>query len=434
MVSTAQAAEQSMGDARLTLLASSILCSSSQTQQDIHDTTTAGISDAAISGISGAGSGIVALLVTYPLLTATTRQQTASSSSSASASASSSGSASASENTRQDASSQGGNSALSWSASTLTSLYDGLGPALLGTTASQGVYYYFYAYFTRQLLALQTPSPRARARAGARGSETTTQSRMKNTQQLSAGAFLAAAALAGAVNVLLTNPIWLVVTRLQVMRRMKPKDSTKEKKEEEKEELNASVNANQGEGSVAAAVKEVLAESGVAGLWRGVLPSLVMVVNPAISYMLFEMLKKSTQRATPTQGRQGNAGDVSVWSSFVNGALAKLGATVVTYPLQLVKSRLQAGVDDDDDDDDDDENDGDNGTASAGTKKGGVLYIVQKILRDEGMQGFYRGISTKICQSVFAAALLFAVQDALKASIVAVLKPPVGSKQRRVAA
>lgn len=408
-------------DAQLLLL--SYAGTTSTSHDDIQDASTGHgqglFSDAAISGISGAGSGIVALLVTYPLLTATTRQQTAAPATTAATSSS--------QATTDEASTPENKSTMAWSTSGLASLYDGLGPALLGTTASQGVYYYFYAYFIRKIQGINN--------GGAASSSSNR--RIKKDGQLSAGAFLAAAALAGAVNVLLTNPIWLVVTRLQVMRKMK---NSKNNNNEKVKDLNASVASegpprtgdheqhqqqHQHEGSVAAAVKEVLAESGVAGLWRGVVPSLVMVVNPAISYMLFEMLKKSSRRATATvvQGRQGRVEDVNVWSSFVNGALAKLGATVVTYPLQLVKSRLQAGVD---------ENDGDSGSKSAGTKKnkGGVMHTVQKILRDEGMQGFYRGISTKICQSVFAAALLFAVQDALKASIVAVLKP--GSSQRRL--
>ncbi|KAI3751278.1 hypothetical protein L2E82_22326 [Cichorium intybus] len=90
--------------------------------------------------------------------------------------------------------------------------------------------------------------------------------------------------------------------------------------------------------------------------------------------------------------------DGSTTTVFLLGALAKLGATVVTYPLLVVKSRLQAkqvlGVD----------------------KKHqykGTLDAILKMIRYEGLHGFYRGMSTKIVQSVIAAAVLFMVKEEL---------------------
>lgn len=93
--------------------------------------------------------------------------------------------------------------------------------------------------------------------------------------------------------------------------------------------------------------------------------------------------------------------------NFLNGAIAKLGATIITYPLQLIKSRMQAASRDD-----------------ASLRYTGILHAVSCILQEDGFLGFYRGMRTKICQSVFAAALLFAVQDSLKGAIAAALRAP----------
>jgi solute carrier family 25 (peroxisomal adenine nucleotide transporter), member 17 len=81
-----------------------------------------------------------------------------------------------------------------------------------------------------------------------------------------------------------------------------------------------------------ATAKEVVSEDGITGLWRGLKPSLVLVVNPAITYGLFERFKDvmypNTSRLTPGQ-------------SFFVGAASKTVATIVTYPYIMAKVRMQ---------------------------------------------------------------------------------------------
>src|SRR5277367_357329 len=81
-----------------------------------------------------------------------------------------------------------------------------------------------------------------------------------------------------------------------------------------------------------ATAKEVIAEDGITGLWRGLKPSLVLVVNPAITYGLFERFKEmmypGVNRLSPGQ-------------SFFVGAASKTVATVVTYPYIMAKVRMQ---------------------------------------------------------------------------------------------
>jgi len=71
---------------------------------------------------------------------------------------------------------------------------------------------------------------------------------------------------------------------------------------------------------------------GMAGLWSSTLPSLVLVSNPAIQFMIYEFLKRETQRILKTQALSGTV-------VFMLGAISKSVSTVVTYPLQVVQSK-----------------------------------------------------------------------------------------------
>ena len=73
---------------------------------------------------------------------------------------------------------------------------------------------------------------------------------------------------------------------------------------------------------------------GVAALWAGALPSLVLVTNPAIQFMIYEMLKRRVQRWQNTDKVKGS-------TALLLGAISKSLSTVLTYPLQVVQSKLR---------------------------------------------------------------------------------------------
>jgi adenine nucleotide transporter 17 len=98
----------------------------------------------------------------------------------------------------------------------LGGLFGGLGTALFGTAISQGVYFYLYSLL--RALAVerrQLAEARAARAAGAAAP-------VGRSQDVTVAESLLVAALAGAGNVLLTNPIWMVATRIQAQRRAKP--------------------------------------------------------------------------------------------------------------------------------------------------------------------------------------------------------------------
>lgn len=83
-------------------------------------------------------------------------------------------------------------------------LYAGIEPALLGTAVSQGIYFYLYSSFRQIAVAAKTKGQPVGA---------------SRRQDIGVGASLLIAALAGCGNVLLTNPIWVVATRMQAARK-----------------------------------------------------------------------------------------------------------------------------------------------------------------------------------------------------------------------
>ena len=73
---------------------------------------------------------------------------------------------------------------------------------------------------------------------------------------------------------------------------------------------------------------------GLKSLWAGTLPSLILVSNPAIQFMTYESIKRRVN--TSLSGAQPPA-----WIIFSIGAIAKTIATTLTYPLQLVQTKLR---------------------------------------------------------------------------------------------
>ncbi|GJN30760.1 hypothetical protein PR202_gb19096 [Eleusine coracana subsp. coracana] len=340
------------------------------------------MSSAVVNGLAGAGGGIIAQIITYPLQTVNTRQQTERSAK------------------KRKSSSRGTDGSTLFQMLQLIQtegwggLYSGLKPSLAGTAASQGIYYYFYQILKNRVEDL----------AAARGK--------KGLGDGTVGMFswLGIAAVAGSINVLLTNPIWVLVTRMQTHTQAERKIL-----ESKKELLLKEVSrANSMEVSVLKdrldkleseklrpygtlqAIREVYRESGLRGFWKGIVPTLIMVCNPSIQFMIYETLAKRLQ--SKRSGKQLAKKNITAMEVFLLGAIAKLGATVITYPLLVVKSRLQAKQEI---------------GRNVASRYTGTIDAILKMIRYEGCHGFYKGMGTKIVQSVFAASVLFMVKEEL---------------------
>ncbi|KXN90252.1 Peroxisomal membrane protein PMP47B [Leucoagaricus sp. SymC.cos] len=232
-------------------------------------------------------------------------------------------------------------------------LYSGLDSSLLGIAVTNGVYYYFYERTREAIL---------HSRVGSKA--------------LSTAESMLTGLIAGSATTVISNPIWVVQTS-QAVRTMSSdsNERTIVKKLGFFETL-----------------QNLLAKEGPGALWRGIGPALILVINPIIQYTAFEQLKNFMVARRTTRLRAAGAAAAVValsdWDFFLLGAISKLIATTATYPYIVVKSRLQAGS----------------------NKYKSSLDGLLTILKEEGILGLYKGINSKIIQSVLTAAILFAGQ------------------------
>lgn len=123
--------------------------------------------------------------------------------------------------------------------------------------------------------------------------------------------------------------------------------------------------------------REIIRQEGVAALWDGTIPSLVLVSNPIIHYCTYEYLKTEISKR-----RVGKLIGFTALEYFLMGAFAKAVATVATYPLQVAQSKLRAKQ----------------------FKYSGMIACLIITHREYGLKGLYAGLKAKLVQTVLTAA------------------------------
>ncbi|XP_030471814.1 nicotinamide adenine dinucleotide transporter 1, chloroplastic-like [Syzygium oleosum] len=224
----------------------------------------------------------------------------------------------------------------------LKGLYRGLSPTILALLPNWAVYFTVY----ERLRGL-------------------VHSHVDNGNQVSTGANMIAAVGAGAATAITTNPLWVVVTRLQTQG-MRP-------------EVVPYV-------SVHSALGRIAREEGLRGLYSGILPSLVGLSHVAIQFPAYEMIKHYIARKDNITVDQLSPGSVAIAS-----AISKLPASIMTYPHEVVRSRLQE---------------------QGHCRDSEVLYVgvidcVKKVFQKEGISGFYRGCATNLLRTTPYAVVTF---------------------------
>lgn len=199
-------------------------------------------------------------------------------------------------------------------------LYRGLSPNVAGNSASWGLYFLWYTMIKERMSASDTsPDP---ATGGPR--------------KLSAGQHLLAASESGAITALMTNPIWVVKTRMFTTPHSAARSSA---------------------GAAGRAPPEVYRglwhglvsiyrTEGVRGLYKGAGLALFGVSNGAIQFMAYEELKKWRTSVAIRKLQSPSPVDTSMVKLsnaeyIVMSGVSKVAAILLTYPYQVVRSRIQ---------------------------------------------------------------------------------------------
>ncbi|XP_011200799.2 peroxisomal membrane protein PMP34 [Bactrocera dorsalis] len=234
-------------------------------------------------------------------------------------------------------------------------LYRGLGPVLQSLCISNFVYFYTF----HSLKALTA-----------------------NSNQQSALKDLFLGTIAGIINVFTTTPFWVVNTRVR-MRNV----------------AGTSDDVNKHYNNLISGLLYVAKTEGIRGLWSGTIPSLMLVSNPALQFMMYELLKRNLTKFTGTE--------ISSLGFFLIGALAKAFATVLTYPLQLVQTKQRHRTN----------TTQENKKSAPSSNDASMMAIMLNILQHQGFKGLFRGLEAKILQTVLTAALMFMIYENISSTV-----------------
>ncbi|KAI8908979.1 mitochondrial carrier domain-containing protein, partial [Gorgonomyces haynaldii] len=228
-------------------------------------------------------------------------------------------------------------------------LYSGLLTGLAGTVVSSFSYFYIYSTIRGQY------------------------ERSLTKKEISTAMELLLGAAAGAISQLFVLPIGVVTTRQQT---------------------DPEVNKE----GFFQVMSVIVKEEGLQGLWKGLNASLVLCVNPAITYGVFERLKsillKSQNNAPLTSGQ-----------IFIIGAFSKTLATIVTYPYIMAKIRMQWKPPKD--------ADALSPKTQEALKYKSSIDILKKVYQTDGFKGWYKGMRAQIVKAVFSQAILFVSKEKL---------------------
>ncbi|XP_034940641.1 peroxisomal membrane protein PMP34 [Chelonus insularis] len=213
--------------------------------------------------------------------------------------------------------------------------------------------------------------------------------RLRSSKNQTAKNDLLVASVAGIINVFATTPLWVVNTRLKM------------KGIPNKEKQNGAISESKSTEAYDNLIDGLIyiwKTEGISKLWAGTIASLLLVINPAIQFMTYESIKRKMNASYSSQA------DVPAWVFFSIGAIAKTVAAVLTYPIQLVQSKLRHG------------HNYTNLSSDAGT-----LQILLYIFRKQGFRGLYKGMEAKLLQTVLTAALMFVAYEKISKFVFKIL-------------
>ena len=150
-------------------------------------------------------------------------------------------------------------------------IYQGLTPAVIGSAASWGGYFFFYEGLKIKMME------RKRQLDNKNVNEKVTLNPLDN---------FTAACISGAIMVGLTNPLWLIKTRMQLqMKRVQEGKLAKLP-------TNAPEQIKPPYKNIVDAFQTIVREEGVTALYKGSIPALMLVSHGGIQFMVYDGLKK----------------------------------------------------------------------------------------------------------------------------------------------
>lgn len=190
----------------------------------------------------------------------------------------------------------------------------------------------------------------------------------KTSEALGPLMHMAAAAYAGVFTLSVTNPIGVIKTRLCL---------------QYAEDIHLSESKRYS--GMIDAFKKISTHEGIRGLYKGYLPGLFGVSHGALQFMAYEEIKI---RYNKHKDKPSNT-KLNATEYIACAAVSKLFASVLTYPYQVCRARLQ----------------------DQHHNYRGTLHITKRIWRLEGMKGFYKGFTPYLLHVMPNVCLIYVVYE-----------------------
>jgi solute carrier family 25, member 33/36 len=230
----------------------------------------------------------------------------------------------------------------------------GLPPTLIGIVPSRSVYFYAYHKCQAWLHPLWQSGSPANA--------------------------LTAGLLAGMAGNTITNPLWMIRTRMQLA-----------------VDTAAGQVAYRGYLDV---VRRIWIEQGVAGFYKGLTASYWGCTEGAIQFLLYEQCKtRLLARENAKRLKRGlkPTTELSRATYFWSAAVAKMVASMATYPHEVARTRMRE-------------------QARLGVfKYNGMWPTIRVICQEEGRRGLYSGMGVHLLKVVPNSALMFLTYEIVRA-------------------
>ncbi|KAK9456104.1 mitochondrial carrier domain-containing protein [Dipodascopsis uninucleata] len=169
------------------------------------------------------------------------------------------------------------------------------------------------------------------------------------------GTHIVSALIAGGCSTTVTNPIWVVKTRL----------------------MTQNSNTSWHYKGTIDAFRTMYKKEGIISFYAGLGPALLGLTHVAVQFPLYEEFKNLF---IPTGSESGKVLGIIVASS-----LSKMCASIATYPHEVIRTRMQIqrGLPND-----------------PGARSRGIIETFKVLLRDEGWRVFYTGLGTNMVRTV----------------------------------
>ena len=242
------------------------------------------------------------------------------------------------------------------------------------------------------------------------------------TAHLSVAKELGVGVVAGSISKFFTTPIQNIVTRQQTAALVSARDPTSSSTPGESDKLSVK--------DIALQIRE---ERGIAGFWAGYSESVILTINPAMTFAVDNLITKllpESKRVNPSPQLR-----------FIIAAVSKSIATTLTYPAMLAKSRAQVSSSTASEEAEGEETGGapevlEKSTTLNATperrnvkeqlKKGmyllqaqyAMILALRKIYRNEGLSGLYSGLEGEVLKGFLQHGLTMMVKDRVHVGVI----------------